>query len=157
MSEALKNRKGQAPQAFRQSNPRAFQLTQGQAEPTAQLARIDARAGRIMDQARDHYQTHKEPWVAKEAVSLWKDQVRRIGKYPAPDNAVKQISPDDLMKKARQNVEARQTERLSNIQGIKTRMENAVIRNNQSPDQKQSQKPANDPQIKQHFNQRQKQ
>ena len=109
---------------------------QGDPVTTKQLVNIETRAERIKARATAHHRANKDAWVAREAIRLWKAHVRETSKLPV-ETVTEGVSVDNLMWKARHNVKARGTQRLARINGIKSRMQNAVIRNleTQSPAQ----------------------
>lgn len=103
--------------------------------PTAlkALSGIERRAAKLRQKALDLHAAFEDRWTAREAIRLWKRHLDRAGQHPAPGNAKPTVSPDEVMKIAARNIQARTTRRLARIDDIKTRMANSVVRNLGSP------------------------
>lgn len=125
---------------------RAFVLTISAAHrraagnPTAlkALTGIERRAAATRQRALDLHRAFEDRWTAKEAIRLWQRHLTRSGKLDAPEGAVRAVDEKQVLKIAAANVRARTSRRLSKIEGIKTRMANAVVRNLGSPSLKAS-------------------
>lgn len=115
-------------QDFREANPAPFGRTEGNPDSVRRLGVIETRAAGLKERMRDHIAQHETNWVAREAVRLWSKQAVPKLIHPAPRG----VSPEDfweqVFRQARRNVRARATRRLTALNAIKTRMQNAVIR-----------------------------
>lgn len=117
---------------FTTATPSYVARAQGDPSAMRQLRAIDDRGNGVKEKLKKHFSKYEETWVVKEAVSLWK---QRAGLYePAVGlpRIAKEYAAQAVMTEARRNVRARMTKRLTNVNGIKTRMGNAVVRNLQS-------------------------
>lgn len=119
--------------ALRQANPDSFGRTGGNPEVVQHVAGIERRASEIKERLRAHSRRFEENWTTREAVGLWQKRVHEAARHPKPEGAERpELEPEALMRDARRNVRARATRRLSNLNAIKTGMQNAVIRTQQS-------------------------
>jgi hypothetical protein len=121
--------KGRQRAAFHRANPASFGRAQGDAAAVRQLGQIQARSSAIKDRARAHYRRFEESWVAREAISLWQKRAGFTDEHPAPEGAPGKYVAHSIMTQARRNVRARLVQRLTRVNAVKTRMENAVVRN----------------------------
>lgn len=124
--------------AFTPTTRSAFAQAHGNAGALTQLSAIDKRADRVKARARAHFTKYEETWVVKEGLSIWKKRAGLSEAMPALSPLAKEYTAQGVMNEARRNVRARMTQRLTNINGIKTRMSNTVIRNLQSLSPSQS-------------------
>lgn len=115
--------------AFQSANPSQFGRVRGSVETTTRLAAIENRAAHVKERMRAHCQKHEESWVAKQAIALWKKRAGIEAKHPMPPGVISGVDPQVILVDARRIVRARMNARLSNINSIKNRMGNAVVRN----------------------------
>lgn len=123
---------------FAQATPKAFARVGGNTASVKALAAIERRATAIKDKAVQHAEKFRDRWTAKEAIRLWQQRLAQNAKYPAPPGEDRSISAEEMLKIASRNVQARTLRRLANINSIKARMTNAVVRNLDSPKLTQS-------------------
>lgn len=128
--------KGRSKQAFRKGNPEIYGRAARDIGAVEQIGLIERRAAAIKERARTHFQTYQETWVAREAIEIWRRRARLHLDHPAPSGTPGEYVAQSIMGQARRNVMARATRRLTAINTIKTRMENAVVRNRQQPSRK---------------------
>lgn len=114
--------------AFDRANPKIFDRLQGDAASIRHVGNLQSRVNRIKTRLREHYKKYEEPWVAKEGIRIWQKQLKAAqGRNPVPVDP-----PAAIMLEARRNVRARVARRMTNINEIRTRMENAFLRNRAS-------------------------
>lgn len=136
--------KGSLGAEFAAATPASVKAVGGDPAALNQLAAIERRAASVKERFRAHYQKYQEVWVAKEAVKIWRLR-GGLSSGPVPASAHgKEITANGVMADARRNVHARAIGRISNVNSIKTRLSNAVVRNAQSNKLSQTFKSAND-------------
>ncbi|NKE48643.1 hypothetical protein HB662_28005 [Roseomonas frigidaquae] len=123
---------------FAQATPKAFARVGGNPASVKALAAIERRTTAIKEKAVQHAEKFRDRWTAKEAIRLWQHRLAQNAKYPAPPGEDRSISPEEMLKIASRNVQARTMRRLASINTIKARMTNAVVRNLDSPKLTQS-------------------
>lgn len=134
--------RGRQQAAFRRANPDAFGRANGNPGAVEQLGMIERRAAMVREHVRAHFKKYQEGWVAKEAIAIWQKRAGFTNDHPAPEGAPGKYVAQSIMMEARRNVRARVVQRLTRVNVVKTRMENAVVRNRQhqapgaSPDRK---------------------
>lgn len=114
---------------FKQVNPRAYAAVQGNPAAVRTLAKIETRANAIKKKTIAHHKHFEDRWVAKETIAIWQRHLASNAKNPAPPGVEQKVAPAGVMRLANQVVQARTTARLSRINEVKTRMQNAVVRN----------------------------
>jgi hypothetical protein len=107
----------------------AYLRAGGNVVAVSTLSAIERRAETIKQRAVRHYKAFEDRWTAKEMLRLWQRQLAQHAKYPPPPGVAAEVSPEAIFKLAARNVKARTNRRLSQINAIKTRMSNAVVRN----------------------------
>lgn len=137
---------GRQQAAFKDANPQAYARVGSDIRGIEQIGLIQNRTSAVKEHARAHLKKYHESWVAKEAVNLWKQRAGLTDKHPAPSNVPSSFIVETIMGQARRNVMARSTRRLTTINEIKARMQNAVVRNRQQLTQKPDRVP--DPELK---------
>ena len=136
--------KGRQQLAFRRANPDAFGRVQGNSNAVEQLGLIERRAAMVRERVLAHFKKYQESWVAREAIAIWQKRAGFTHEHPAPDGAPGKYVAQSIMMEARKNVRARVGQRLTRVNMVKTRMENAVVRNQQQR-LRQSTAPVPDP------------
>lgn len=121
--------KGRQVSAFRVANPPAYAKAQGSVSAVEQIGLIERRSAKLRDKVRSHFNKYEESWVAREAVAIWHRRAGITAGHPAPQGAPPKHAVQSIMADARRNVRARVTQRLMRVNGIKSRMENSVVRN----------------------------
>jgi hypothetical protein len=126
---------GKVRATFQGQTPDRYRLAGNNPAVLAQLAAIDSRAADVNLKARSHFWKYEETWVVREAIGLWRSRSGLPSHMDSLPTAAREYTQASLMTEARRNVRARMTNRLTKINGIRTRMTNAVIRNlqHQSP------------------------
>lgn len=133
--------KGRQQAAFRRANPDAFGRVDGNRNAVEQLGLIDRRTAMIRERVRAHFQKYQESWVAREAIAIWQKRAGFTNEHPVPDGAPGKYVAQSIMMEARKNVRARVGQRLTRVSMVKTRMENAVVRNRQQMRQQPERSP----------------
>lgn len=135
---------GEARDGFRVANPVQFGWTQGNLDTTRRLAAIEQRVHDIKQRFRDQFERHEEGWVAVEALKLWEKRNVPTLQHPVPRN----YDPRDfsylMTSQARRNVHGRAIQRMTKINTMKTRMQNAVVRNTPDGSPTRLKQPSND-------------
>lgn len=124
--------RGRQQAAFRRANPDAFGRAGGNPGAVEQIGMIERRAAQVRERVRAHFKKYQESWVAKEAIAIWQKRAGFANEHPAPASAPGRYVAQSIMMEARRNVRARVVQRLTRVNVVKTRMENAVVRNRQS-------------------------
>jgi chemotaxis regulatin CheY-phosphate phosphatase CheZ len=111
--------------AFHKVNRPIYGKVAGDAPAIRHIGTLEARSERIKQRLKDHYKKFEESWTAREAITLWQQQM----KAPSQTGRSNLYDPAAvIMAEARQNVRARVIKRFSKINAIRTRMENAFLR-----------------------------
>lgn len=132
---------------FRQANPAVFGRTGDDRDTLSRLSVIEQRATGLKDRFRAHFDKHEVAWVLNETLRLLAKRSYPTLDHPKPRNAPDENFGELMMGQARRNVHARALRRLSTINSVKTKLQNAVVRN--APRQALAQRqPSNDRQIK---------
>lgn len=114
---------------FAKLTPRAFERADGDVRLIKTLARIEQRAEALRNKVIAHAAKFEDRWVAKEAMRIWERQLQQQRQHPGPAASEPGVSKNEIMRIAQRNIAARTNRRLSLVNAIRTRMENAVIRN----------------------------
>ena len=121
--------KNKARQAFSRANPERYGKVVGNPDATSSLRTLEHRSTDLKQRMRSHFKKYQEVWVAREAIKVWQDRAALRAKHPSPIHMMSnRLASDEIMKQARLNVRRRMARRLSNVNQIKTRMENSVVR-----------------------------
>lgn len=115
--------------AFGRTTPAAFARADGDVRLIRTLARIEQRSEAVRKKVIAHAGKFEDRWVAKEAMRVWEKQLQLQKQHPGPVGSEPGISKNEIMRIAQRNVAARTNQRLTRVNAIRTRMENAVIRN----------------------------
>lgn len=119
---------GQVTSAFEAATPKAFTRVGRNRAAISALAVIERRAERIRNRAIQHYKRFEDRWVAKESIRIWHRQSQAQAKAGAPAGETPSPNVEAISRLAARNVKARTHARLNRINGIKTRMSNALVR-----------------------------
>lgn len=122
--------KGLPGHAFQTVNPASYGRTQGNPNVIEALRIVEKRTDQIRQKMQTHFEKYKQNWIAKEAISIWQKRSEISAKYPAPDFAKNDaLKSESIMRHADMIVSAKMTKRFMKLNQIKSKMENAVIRN----------------------------
>lgn len=124
---------GSASAAFEQATPKTFTRTGGNPATVKALSAVERRAAKLKARAVEHARTFQDRWTAKEAIRLWQKRLEQQTKYPAPAGEDRTVVPEEVLKLASRNVQARTMRRLAMINCIKARMSNTIVRNMDTP------------------------
>lgn len=119
--------------AFTQASPTAFARVGGNPASIKAMAGIERRATALKEKAINHAEKFRDRWTAKEAIRIWQRRLEQNAQYPAPPGEKRTVLPEEVLKMASRNVQARTMKRLGTINAIKTRMHNAIARNMDTP------------------------
>lgn len=120
---------------FRRANPEAFATAQGDVDTIRRLGTIENRATDAKERFRAHFDRHEDVWVAAEALRLSSQRKFPTLDHPKPRGFDQGSNIVDLMMgQARRNVNARAIVRFATINTVKTRLQNAVVRNRPEQD-----------------------
>jgi hypothetical protein len=128
---------------FRSANPEVFAKAQGDLDTTRRLGVVELRAEAIKQRFYEHFEKHQDAWTAAEAIRLMNSRSFPTLQHPAPRvfgaQQPRGLHISELMAtKARQNVHARAIQRVTNINAIKSNLQNALIRNRPQVTQSQA-------------------
>lgn len=123
------NDKSSLSNTFAKTTPAAFTRANGDVRLIKTLARIGERADTLREKVIAHAAKFEDRWVAKEAMRVWEKQLQLQKQHPGPAASEPGVSKNEIMRIAQRNIAARTNQRLTLVNTIRTRMENAVIRN----------------------------
>lgn len=132
-----------AKKAFEKANPSRYGKAQRAPEAVASLRTIETRADHIKKKMRSHFKRSQHVWIAREAIEVWRKRAALKAKHPAPFNIMSEsLTSQSIMREAKRRVQARMTVRLSKVNGVQTRMQNAVLKNRQFRERDRNLRPA---------------
>lgn len=131
---------------FQAANPAPFGKTEGNLDSVRRLGVIEARVAETKERLRDHLARHEGHWVEREAIKLWADQAIAKLSYPPPRGVAPVAFAEQCFQQAKRNVRERATRRMTKLNTVKARMQNAVIRT--APQQQVVPRPALKPDFR---------
>lgn len=124
---AMAQARGKAKGGFNKAVGSAYAKVSGDQGAVKVLRNIDARAANIKKSMRKHFVKNRDSWVAREAIKTWQQRTNPVP-HLRPKWGRNSLDEKAIMRQARINVHQRMTARLSEVNRIKTRQQNAVSR-----------------------------
>lgn len=126
------NLAGKAKHAFEKANPVRYGKVQKDPEAAAALRTIDNRVDHIKRRMHAHFKRSQNVWITREAIDVWRKRSALTAKHPSPFNFMREnLTSRSIMQEAKRRVAVRMTKRLSKVNEMQTRMQNAAVKTRQ--------------------------